>query len=84
MDISKLEALSCLRLNPESKEEISKSLDEVVQSLQGVISINVDEQNQDKNKPTVFREQVFVAPNTSGLNITEEGYFLAPKVIKKD
>ena len=84
MDISKLEALSCLRLDIKNKEEISKSLDEVVQSLQGVISIKVDEQFSEQNKPTVFREQEFLAPNTSGLNITEEGYFLAPKVIKKD
>lgn len=84
MDISKLEALACLRLDPTSKEDIAKSLDEVVQSLQGVTKIDVESQPQEKTNPTVFREQEFMKPKVSGLNLTEEGYFLAPKVIKKD
>lgn len=85
MDISKLEALACLRLNENNKNEISKSLDEVVETLQSIINVEVENIPEIENKnQTDFREQEYVKPMVYGLNVTDDGLFLAPKVIKKD
>lgn len=84
MDISKLEALACLKLDPLIKDEVASSLNEVVKNLQEVTHINIENQKEDVVAQTVFRKQEFSNPEINGLNITEDGYFLAPKVIKKD
>ena len=88
MDISKLEALACLKLDPLIKDEVASSLNEVVKNLQEVTHIKIENkienQKEDVVAETVFRKQEFSNPEINGLNITEDGYFLAPKVIKKD
>ena len=86
MDITKLEKLACLKLDDSIKEELSKSLDEVVNNLQEVTKIDISNLNLQPQKVenTVFREEKFQKPLTSGLNKTDEGFFLAPKVIRKE
>lgn len=84
MNINKLEALACLRFDKTKTKELSTSIDEVVTSLQEIIKVEINEQNDNPVNNTVFRNEKYVPSEKQGLNITDDGYFLAPKVIKKD
>lgn len=81
MDITKLEKLSCLHLNEKDIAAMQESLQgvfDMMSSLHDVLENPIDETVQttlfvDKRQNEKF--------STTQL---EEGFFLAPKVIKKD
>lgn len=87
VDIEKLERLSCLKLNPDIVQEITKS-------IQGVITM-INEIEKLKNpvvKETPYNKNILYAQSNEklysksesvkGVHL-EDGMFLAPKVIKK-
>lgn len=83
-NIEQLEKLACLKLNNEQKEHISSSVEDIIGMLKSVEEESVENIDSIKPTKTPFREQHFNSPSKEGLNVTNEGYFLAPKTIKKD
>lgn len=83
-NIEQLEKLACLKLSKEQKQHISSSVEDIIGMLKSVEGESVENIESFKTTKTPFREQSFNSPSKEGLNITNEGYFLAPKTIKKD
>ena len=88
MDIDKLEKLSCLKISPDLRESVTKSLEGVFKMMSSLNSIEVEKpmnihtKNTDLEKDQ-FENTAMVSGTVEGLHLTD-GYFLAPKVIKKD
>lgn len=87
MDIIKLEALSALKLNPEIKDSVEKSLMGIVDMLHAIDSIEIKETpsiefKESKLAMDVVDNNYLEEKDNSKLNL-HEGLFLAPKVIIK-
>ena len=83
-NIEQLEKLACLKLSDTQKNNLSSGMQDIIDMLKTVE--NEVNPNQKKITPLVtsFRNDQFISPVKDGLNITESGYFLAPKTIKTD
>lgn len=87
IDISKLERLSCLKLEAAHRDEVINSLNGVFQMMHELVQVEVPllpttvpevtALHQDEPSGIVVKEEA-----VSGLHL-DSGYFLAPKVIKK-
>lgn len=81
--LKNLEKLGCLSLTNEQREKIYASIQDTFQLLKSVENIQAEEYQLSSNGTTPFRNSEFTSPDKNGLNI-EDGYFLAPKTVKKD
>jgi aspartyl/glutamyl-tRNA(Asn/Gln) amidotransferase C subunit len=90
MDITKLEKLSCLKIEEVNKESLEKSLHGIFDMMKSLEEVVIPKTTQLINYEITslvedkinFTNLVDKAQQVSGLNM-EQGYFLAPKVIKK-
>lgn len=82
-NIEQLEKLACLKLDEKQKENIADSIHDIIGMLKSIENENVNNDTLAVDKSTPFREEKFISPSKEGLNMTAEGYFLAPKTIKK-
>lgn len=87
MDIIKLEALSALKLDPEIKDSVEKSLLGIVDMLHAIDSIEIKEIptidfQESKLADDLVDNNYLQQKDNSNLNL-HEGLFLAPKVIIK-
>lgn len=89
VDIKKLEQLSCLKIQEKDKEKIIQSLTGIFDMMHALDSVeigNIKEQKKEIThlaEDTLTKEFIFSKEEeVQGLHI-EDGYFLAPKVIKK-
>lgn len=88
VDIGNLEKLACLSLTNEQKEKVSQSIDGVVSMFDSILTqeVNLNQSNNNPNYQTKFRPEnaSLSFEITKGVNLVDDKYFLAPKVIKKD
>lgn len=87
VDIKKLEKLSCLALKEEDKSAVQKSLEGVFEMMEELEALQIPSTNPIAVKETIYRTEnlqniVSRKESIEGLH-QEEGFFLAPKVIKK-
>lgn len=89
MQLEKLEKLSCLHLDPNLKEGVKKSLQGVFEMMEQLESISMPKLLPLISEATQLVEDKYQIDNLvkkedidKSLHI-EDGYFLAPKVIKK-
>lgn len=87
VDIKKLEKLSCLALKEEDKKSVQKSLEGVFEMMKELEALEIPSINPTATEETVYRTEhlqnlVSRKEEIKGLH-QEEGFFLAPKVIKK-
>lgn len=88
MDIEKLEKLSCLKIKEEDKSSIQKSLEGVFHMMSELDKIEMPILEKESKVKTIFREDmgkevmIIKEKSVEGLHL-EDGFFLAPKVIKK-
>lgn len=84
MDIEKLEKLSCLKIPDDKKQELAKSLDGVFNMMHAIDTMKSNIQSKDELLKTEFviAESEKFNRQSNELPV-ENGYFLAPKVIKK-
>lgn len=88
MDIHKLEALSCLKIDSSQKDKVEKSLHGIVDMLHSIDSVNLSNENiKIEQKANFDKDEVndeFLINKDNEKYHTIEGLFLAPKVIHKD
>lgn len=88
MDIEKLEALSCLKIEPSEKDKLAKSLHGIVDMLHSIDSVNLsNEIKRVEEKAKFDKDEIddeFLVNKDNEKYHTVEGLFLAPKVIHKD
>lgn len=87
VDIKKLEKLSCLALKEEDKSSVQKSLEGVFDMMKELEALETPSITSTSVEETVYRTEnlqnlVNRKEEIEGLH-QEEGFFLAPKVIKK-
>lgn len=93
MDLEKLEKLSCLKIDKQHTQSMEKSLQGVIEMMQSVTMLSAkdfDEKSVElfAQKSTNFRMEDALGELASkeqpaqSLHV-QEGYFLAPKVVKK-
>lgn len=90
IDLSKLEALSCLKIKEESKDSMISSISDVFTMLHDIDKINVSNFSNNSNNPTqlandeVNESHLFNKNEKTDGIYTTDGLFLAPKVLNKD
>lgn len=86
VNIKNLEKLACLSLTKTQEDKIAKSIEGVIDMINTLPDVSEQNTSTDVLPATKFRPEnsgVEFVPHL-GVNIDEQGYFLAPKVIKKD
>ena len=88
VDIKNLEKLACLKLNAEQEEKIKKSITDVMGLISSVeaVEVSIADSKVDVPEYNMRKAERFEGKKDELRlgNMTEDGYFLAPKVIKKD
>ncbi len=87
MDFEKLERISCLDINTKDKSYIQDSIEDVFSMMSTIQSLDVQKEKGIKEEATNFliTESTFIVKEKSNQSIhLENGFFLAPKVIKRD
>lgn len=89
IDIEKLEALSCLKIDDSKKSRMIDDINGVVDMLHSIDQINVASLPENHNNPTQLANDVVngeycfdKTKESKSVNI-QDGVFLAPKVISK-
>lgn len=88
MDIKKLEELSCLKIEVSQQHKMEQSLNSIVDMLHSIDSVNFSEKLQKEEEKSYLAEDTindtYLVNNNNESYHTNEGLFLAPKVIHKD
>lgn len=85
-NIENLEKLSCLKLDDDTKEKVSESLDDVLNLINELknteFNYEIVKENIQNFKQKENYELIDKTKKTDGIHLEERG-FLSPKVIKK-
>ena len=90
VDLKQLESLSCLKISDDQKDKMISSINDVFGMLHAIDNVDVPKQSTPLLNPTKLVadavDDTFVFnknEKTNGIN-SQDGLFLAPKVLNKD